>query len=91
MVKAFVMKVSKCMWSIEYYVPIKYIFKNDIKNFMCIRHADGRDNPYVFSSKVHYYIMGAHLLCTIYINSFLLKLKILNQIPIMHINGFMAC
>jgi len=53
--------------------------------------VDGRDNPYVFISKVHYYIMGAHLLCTNYINSFLLKLGILNQVPIVHINGFMAC
>jgi hypothetical protein len=46
---------------------------------------------HMFTSKIHYYIMGAHLLCTNYINSFLLKLKILNQVPIVYINGFMAC
>ncbi len=56
-----------------------------------IRRVDGRNNPYVFSSKVHYYIIGAHLLCAHYIDSFLLKFKILNQVPIVHINGFMAC
>ncbi len=38
-----------------------------------------QDNSYVFTSKVHYYIMGAHLLCTNYMDSFLLKLKILNR------------
>ncbi len=54
-------------------------------------NVDGWDSPYVFTSKVHYYIMGAHLLCTNYIDSFLLKLKILNQIPIVHINEFVAC
>jgi hypothetical protein len=27
-------------------------------------------------------------MCTNYIDSFLLKLKILNQVPIVHINGF---
>ncbi len=53
--------------------------------------VDSWDNPYVFISKVHYYIMGAHLLCTNYIDSFLSRLKILNQIPIVYINGFMAC
>jgi hypothetical protein len=58
---------------------------------MCMGSADGRDNPYVFISKVHYYMMGAHLLWTNYINSFLLKLKNLIQVPIVHINGFMAC
>jgi hypothetical protein len=58
---------------------------------MCMRSANGWDNTYVFTSKVHYYIMGAHLLCTNYIDNFLLKLRILNQVPIMHINGFMAC
>jgi hypothetical protein len=58
---------------------------------MCIGSVDGRDNPYVFISKVHYYVMGAHLLGTNYIDSFLLKLKILIQVPIVHINGFMAC
>jgi hypothetical protein len=51
---------------------------------------DGWDSPYVFISKIYYYIMGAHLLCTNYIDSFLLKLKILNEVPIAHINGFMA-
>ncbi len=49
-------------------------------------NVDGRDSPYVFTSKVHYYIMNAHLLCTNYVNSFLLKLRILNQVLIMHIN-----
>jgi hypothetical protein len=49
--------------------------------------ANGYDNPYVFTSKVHYYIMNAHLLCTNYIKKLLLKLKILNQVPIWHING----
>jgi len=59
---------------------------------MCMGRGDGRLNsPYVFNSKVHYYIVGAHLLCTNYIDSFLLKLIILNQVPIMHINGLMAC
>jgi hypothetical protein len=58
---------------------------------MCMGSVDGQDNPYVFISKVYYYIMGAHLLCTNYIDNFLLKLKILNQVPIVHINGFMAC
>jgi hypothetical protein len=54
--------------------------------------ADGWDSPHVFTSKVHYCIMGAHLLCTNYIDSlFLLKLRILNKVPIVHINGFMAC
>ncbi len=53
--------------------------------------ANGQDSPYVFTSKVHYYTMGAHLLCTKYIYCFLLKLRILNQVPIVHINGFMAC
>ncbi len=51
----------------------------------------GWDNPYIFIWKVHYYIMGAHLLCTNYTDCFLLKFKILNQVPIWHINGFMAC
>jgi hypothetical protein len=45
-----------------------------------MRRVDGRDNSYVFTSKVHYYIMGAHLLWTNYINSFLLNLKILNHL-----------
>jgi hypothetical protein len=36
-------------------------------------------------------VMGAHLLCTKYICFFLLKLKILNQVPIVHINSFMGC
>jgi len=58
---------------------------------MCLGSVDGWDSPYVFTSKAHYYIMSAHLLCTNYVDSFLLKLKILNQIPIVHINGFMAC
>jgi hypothetical protein len=58
---------------------------------MCMGSADGWDSTYVFTSKVHYYILGAHLLCTNYIDSFLLKLIILNQVPIVHINGFMAC
>ncbi len=70
---------------------MKYFSKNDIENFMCMESIDGQDSPYVFTSKVHYYIMGAHLLCTNYIDILLLKLKILNQVPIVHINGFMAC
>ncbi len=57
---------------------------------MCMESEDGWDSPYVFISKIYYYIMGAHLLCTNYIDSFLLKLKILNEVPIAHINGFMA-
>jgi hypothetical protein len=52
---------------------------------MCMASVNGRDSPYVFISKVYYYIMGAHLLCTNYIDSFLLKFKILNQVPIVHI------
>jgi hypothetical protein len=36
--------------------------KNDIENFMCMGNADGWDRPYVFISKVHYYIMG-HIYC----------------------------
>jgi hypothetical protein len=55
---------------------------------MFMGSANGRDNIYVFISKVHYYIMGANLLCTNYINVFLVKLKILNEAPIWHINGF---
>jgi hypothetical protein len=58
---------------------------------MCMGSAYAWNNPYVFSSKVHYYIMGTHLLCKNNINSFLLKLKILNQVPIININDFMAC
>jgi hypothetical protein len=58
---------------------------------MCMGSTDGQDSPYVFTSIFFYYITGAHLLCINYINSFLLKLKILNQVPIVHINGFMAC
>jgi hypothetical protein len=58
---------------------------------MCMGSGDGWESPYVFTSKIYYFIMGAHLLCTNYIDSFLLKLRILNQVPIMHINGFMAC
>jgi hypothetical protein len=49
------------------------------------------NGAHVFTSKVHYYIMGAHLLYTNYIDNFILKLKILDQVPIVHINGFMAC
>jgi uncharacterized protein involved in cysteine biosynthesis len=30
--------------------------------------ANGWDSPYGFTSKVHYYIMGAHLLCIDYID-----------------------
>jgi hypothetical protein len=36
---------------------------------MCMESVDGQDNPYVFTSKVHYYIMGEHLLCTNYIDN----------------------
>ncbi len=57
---------------------------------MCMGSANGWDSAYVFISKVHYYIMGAHLLCTNYIDGFLLKLIILNQVPIVHISGCMA-
>ncbi len=35
--------------------------------------ANGWDSPYGSTSKVHYYIMGAHLLCTYYINSFFIE------------------
>jgi len=56
---------------------------------MCMGSVDGCDSPYIYSlQKVHDYIMGAHLLCTNYIDCFLLKFKILNQVPIWHINGF---
>jgi hypothetical protein len=58
---------------------------------MCMGSVDAWDSSYVFTSEVHYYIMGAHLLCTNYIDSFLLKLRMLNQVLIVHINGFMAC
>jgi hypothetical protein len=58
---------------------------------MYMGSADGQNNPHVFTSKVHYYIMGAHLLYPNYIDNFFLKLTILNQVPIVHINGFMAC
>ncbi len=58
---------------------------------MCMRSANGWDSPYVFISKIHYYILGAHLLCTNYIDNFLFKLRILNQVPIVHINGSMVC
>ncbi len=61
-----------------------------VRHFMCMGSVDGRDNPYVFTSKINYYIMGAHLLCKNNISSSLLKLKILNQVPIVHINGFIA-
>jgi len=37
-----------------------------------------------------FYIMGAHLLCKNYVDSFVLKLIILNQVPIVHVNGFVA-
>jgi hypothetical protein len=40
---------------------------------------------------VHYYIVGAHLLCTNYLDSVLLKFKILKEVPIVHKNGFIAC
>ncbi len=43
--------------------------------------ANGQDNPYVFTSKVHYYIMGAHLLCTNYIDFFFIKVDNLKLIP----------
>jgi hypothetical protein len=58
---------------------------------MCMGSVDGWDSSYVFTLEIHYYIMGAHLLCTNYINGFLLKLGMLNQVLIVHINGFMAC
>ncbi len=54
-------------------------------------NVDDQESPYVFASKIDYFIMGAHVLCTNYIDSFLLKLRILNQVPIVHINGFIAC
>ncbi len=58
---------------------------------MYMGSLDGGNSPHVFTSKVHYYIMGAHLLHKNYIDNFILKLKILNQVPIVHTNGFMAC
>jgi hypothetical protein len=58
---------------------------------MCMGNVDDQESPYVFASKIDYFIMGAHVLCTNYIDSFLLKLRILNQVPIVHINGFIAC
>ncbi len=53
-----------------------------MEKFMCMGSVDGWDSPYIyiFTSKVHYYIMGAHLLCTNYMAYFLLKLKILNEV-----------
>jgi hypothetical protein len=37
--------------------------------------ANDWDNPYVFISKVHYYIMGAHLWCKNYIKYFFIEVK----------------
>jgi hypothetical protein len=54
-------------------------------------NVDGWNNTYVFNSKVHYYIICVDLLCTNYIDNFLLKLRILNQVSTMHINDFIAC
>jgi len=48
---------------------------------MCMGSVDGQDNPYVFTSKVHYYIMGAHLLCTNYIDSFFIEVENLKPSP----------
>jgi len=48
---------------------------------MCMGSVNVGDSPYIyiFTSKVHYYIMGAHLLYTNYIDYLLLKVKILNR------------
>jgi hypothetical protein len=48
---------------------------------MCMGSANGQDNPYVFTSKVHYYIMGAHSLCTNYIILFLFEVHNLKLNP----------
>jgi hypothetical protein len=46
---------------------------------MCL---DGQLNsPYVFNSKGHYYIMGAHLLCTNYIDNFKIEVDNLKPCP----------
>ncbi len=43
--------------------------------------ANGQDSPYVFTSKVHYYTMGAHLLCTKYIDCFFIEVENLKPSP----------
>ncbi len=43
-----------------------------MENFMCMGRVNSQENPYVFTSKVDYYIIDAHLLCTNYINKFFL-------------------
>jgi hypothetical protein len=44
-------------------------------------NANGRDSPYAFISKVYYYIMGAHLLCTNYIDSCFINVENLKPSP----------
>jgi hypothetical protein len=77
LVKAFVMKISNlCFFSIDQILSSYKIFLiNDIENFICMGKADDRNSSYVFTSKVHYYIIGAHLLCTNYINSFFIEVE----------------
>jgi hypothetical protein len=43
--------------------------------------VNGRDISYVFPSKVHYYIIGAHLLCTNYMDSFFIEVENLKSSP----------
>jgi hypothetical protein len=53
----------------------------NIENFMCMGSANGWDNPDVFISKIHYYILGAHLLCTNYIDIFFIEVVNLKPSP----------
>jgi hypothetical protein len=62
----------------------------EIKVVVSMKNVILKDAQSIYS-KVQYFIMGAHLLCTNYIYNLLLKLKILNQVPNVHINGFMTC
>jgi hypothetical protein len=46
---------------------------------MCMGSANGWNNPYVFISKVHYYMMGVHLLWTNYIDTFFIEVENFNS------------
>jgi hypothetical protein len=48
---------------------------------MCMGSANVWDSPYVFTSKVHYYIMGANLLCTNYTMFFFSEVENLKPSP----------
>jgi hypothetical protein len=43
--------------------------------------ANGWDSPYVFISKVHYFIVGAHLLCTNYKDAFFIEVENIKSSP----------